>query len=289
MRKTQLKNAGAVGKKAFKKSEKRDCSQILLVHWWFEDARKKRFPASQERSIDEQKTALLYEAARRNPIVQKAWVDGYTSHCVAWQPFIAKVLDTIKKPWSELCDTDVAGRVVAERSYFLNEFPYLIPPRGYSFFPTILKLAKGSKGQEKDGLNASHNRAMNAAVRILNPPSVDNIEGVELSFLNTLRQLKEQGFTILALDTKTQEARREAISKIKTLPTTYRKQDIELETSFLENGQVVINEVVKKRLRKDILVEEKKFDYYALCLELAKLDEGEIENSDFVSRIVLGS
>ena len=191
---------------------------------------------------------------------------------------------------------------------FRNAFLKLLcPPRGYSFFPTILK--SGAKAD----IDASHKRAEKAAVRPIRVP--ERKTGVpdhqtEEGYLKHLRQYQRNGFTLLAIDTRTNEAKRLAVDCIKRLPQTFRQCDrsiewgcptdqadlINLDTeerrrTTLKKPVPILCEVLKKRTRKgrgrDTLVDEKLWDFERICNELADLDEGKIEKSDFVERIIL--
>ena len=292
------------------KCPQRNCSQIQITHWWYEDTKKRTFPASQELSLDEQKAALLYEAVRRHPAVRKCWLEGHASHTatarLGWQPFIAKVLDTMRTPWNELCDECIdkgtgQRHATLDRAFFLNEYPHLIPPRGYSFFPEIVK-RKGNSA-----LDASHKRAMKAAARTLRVPDSDAQAHVHSCYLKMLRGLQNEGFTILAIDTKTKEARREAIALIQELPQTHRARDITVQLGVKRDSRgrpiggeepgkykllnpLCLEKIVAKRRRgKGILVDEKLWDFEAICGELTDLDAGKIQKSDFVERIILSA
>ena len=66
---------------------KRDLTQIRFPHWWKERTFIQRLTENQI-SIEEQKAAVWYEAARRSTEVQKAWLEGkFLFGDNGWQAF----------------------------------------------------------------------------------------------------------------------------------------------------------------------------------------------------------
>jgi hypothetical protein len=87
------------------KQIKRDLSQINFSsqHWWKQQPWKEQFINSAKTHLEEQKAAVWYEAARRRPEVQEAWVKGqFLFGANGWQHFTGWVVQNLPKSWPEL-------------------------------------------------------------------------------------------------------------------------------------------------------------------------------------------
>jgi len=280
-------------------------------HWWQADKyRQKRSETGL--TIEEEKAAMWYEAARRRPEVQQARLEGkFLFGANGWQNFTGWVVNNLPKPWPKLDVITKQG--IIEASYG----PWSIPPQGYSTFPETVRAEQ-----------------QNAAMQILRLPESSDAEAAQ-GFVEHARRFVDAGFIIVAVDKKQNQALRFAFEAIKTLPPTFRKADLKHvishrfppDTTDEERRQLeekerqgtlrqedfdklwqkhlkpinnlhaqwhqiaqVEDHVLHKRTRigrtpGERLIEEKPFNFTDICRQLEDFDSG--RHSDFVSRVRL--
>jgi hypothetical protein len=291
------------------KQIKRDLSQINFSsqHWWKQQPWKEQFTNSAKTSLEEQKAAVWYEAARRRLEVQKAWLKGQFSFCAnGWQYFTGWVVINLPKSWPEL--DDITKRGIIKSSYS----PWSVPPEGFSTFPT-------DKAEQ-----------MKVAMQVLRlPEKFESFDGAK-KFLEYARKFVDAGFEIVAVDKKQNQAVRAAFEAIEKLPPTFRaadrkevmfhhlppdisdsdKQELEkkqkngtltkkdldelwhkyikptndLRTPWHKTATVQ-ERVFHKRQRNGKLIEEIQFNFESICRQLESFDNGTI--SDFINAVRL--
>lgn len=307
------------------KCVKRKLSQIKFAsqHWW-DDGKifrpyKKNNKIQRKLAASHAKAALIYEALRRRKEVQDAWLQNESNQQVKdWQEFACMVIQHFPSCWQEL-DEMTRGRFVD-----LMQSPWFVPPLGYSTFPdksrsedcervTLQKLPplgemdNSSKAQdfiqylkrlEDAGFifvaidHKSSQRdayALNALRRLLRclPPTVRK---QDLRFIiehhlapnisaEQRLALEEKGRQGILAPKNFDEAWLKS-----TAPTSNLYASWHTTATFRE-------EITGKSKRKgnhgEIVVEEMRFDLPKLYTELANLDNGKIQQSDFVARLRL--
>ena len=183
------------------KPTKRHLSQLRFTeqHWWLE----KKYSQKCVMTIEEEKAAMWYEAARRRCEVQQAWLDGKSNlRDNGWQEFTMWVVINLPRPWPAL-DPETKKSMI-EASYS----PLAVPPAGYSTFPETDK--------------AEQRKVSMQVLRL--PPKNDPTEAQR--FVERARRFVDAGFLIVALDKKQNQAVWAAFEAIETLPPTFRKADI---------------------------------------------------------------
>ena len=289
----------------------RHLSLLNFVHWWAEPAFKERAKKLMYAgmSIEKAKAALWYEAARRRPEVQQAWLKGeFSLTANGWQQFTGLVKLNLPLPWPELdCET-MTGLVRASYS------PLAVPPAGYSIFP-----------------ETHRSEQQRVSMHVLRLPIENNDGAGAKGFVELARRFEDAGFLILAVDKKSNQAVRYAFEAIQKLPPTFRKADVYLElVHFLPSGisrrdKRIVDQkfsrgtltehhlgkvwekyhkppaagsapsdyrittvqrcVIHKTRQGKKLVEEKKFKFDDICRQLEAHDAG--QPSDFVGRVRL--
>jgi len=287
---------------------KRDPSQIQFgaQHWWREEKYLKKREESGI-SIEEEKASMWYEAARRRPEVQRAWVEGKFSFCANdWQFFTGYVVMYLPYPWPAL--SPLVKRGLIETSYS----PWAVPPAGYSTFPET------SRAEQRK-----------VSMQVFRLPQKDD-PGAAQGFIERLRRFVDAGFLLVAVDKKQNQAVRAACEAIEALPRTFRKADLQTvgidylppETSEAEKQAIeakrkqstltredfdrlwrkyvkptsdlfaawhttgsVEQWILHKRKRGSELIEQKQFNFQAICRQLEAFDNGLI--SDFVNGVRL--
>jgi hypothetical protein len=285
---------------------KRDLSQINFQaqHWWREA--KYWDENSENMSIEEEKAAMWYEAVRRRPKVQQAWLEGkFLFGDNGWQAFSTWVVLNLPLSWPEL--DPMSKRGIIEASYS----PWSVPPEGFSTFPT-------DKAEQKK-----------VSMQVLRLPEPNDPEAAQ-RFVEHARRFADSGFIIAAVDKKQNQAVRAACEAIEALPPTFRTVDLKQEmfhhlppdisdadrqalaekqrrgtltdqdfdelwhkyikpASSLNapwnNTAEVRARVLHKRPRKGKLIEEKQFNFESICHQLEAFDNGTI--SDFVNVVRL--
>ena len=280
---------------------RRDLSQIKFTHWWKNTSFIERLTKNQI-PIEEQKAAVWYEAARRRPEVQRAWLEGQSlTGDNGWQYFTGWVVTNLPRSWPEL--EPVTKRSIIKSSYS----PWSVPPAGYSTFPT-------NKAEQ-----------MKVAMQVLRlPEKFESFDGAK-KILEYARKFVDAGFEIVAVDKKQNQAVRAAFEAIEKLPPTFRKADLK-EVMFYhlppdisdsdrqklvekqKNGTLtkqdldepwkkwdlhspwhktatVQEHVFHKRKRGEKLVEEKLFNFDQICRDFERLDSGLTPQGDFVHRL----
>jgi hypothetical protein len=189
-------------KKSLKKGVIRRGVRPDFSHWWL------KHPCwidGTALSRDEQKAAVFYEAFRRRPEVQDAWGKGIRGpkamHAFGWQKFTAIVLMHLPRNWLQLSDS--------LRRAIVTELPEMLPPIGYSVWPTEPLCAdvpeRDRTPDQASEMKAYHERCRRLAARmIFVPQAVD--QHIGLRFLKELRGLADSGFLLFAIDNKSQEA-----------------------------------------------------------------------------------
>lgn len=312
-------------------------------HWWG-DGRifrpyRKGGKIQRKMHVHEAKAALIYEAYRRRPEVQQAWLEGKLG-CKAngWQHFTAWVVQYLPLSWPELKDLHP---IVTDGVIDTMLCPWFMPPLGYSTFPdksmpekceeaTIMKLPRLDERND--------------------PVSAQN-------FVEYLKRFEDAGFIFVAIDHKSSQRDKYALNALRKLladlPPTFRKQDLRtlvqhhLPSNISKSDRQALEEKerqgtlteqdcdeVRSKYRKPnynlnapwtatatyyavptgkrkgarptrkyaaafsfsqmfkfkcnpVLLEEKRFDFPKLFAELADLDDGKIQQSDFVQRVRL--
>ena len=187
---------------------KRDLSQLNFQtqHWW---AEKNEFSnrgqvGQRKLSIDEEKAALIYEAMRRRPEVQKAWLDGkFGIGANGWQAFVGFVVHHLPQSWVELNQTTQCTLVRTIGS------PWFVPPKGYSTFPD----------------NSLPEKCRMAAMNVLHLPTSDDAVAAR-AFVKHARKFEDAGFLIVAVDNKTKQSVRYASQAMESLQRSFRKADL---------------------------------------------------------------
>jgi hypothetical protein len=273
----------------------RDLSQIKFPHWWKDSVFRKRFFAN-EIPIEEQKAAVWYEAARRRPEVQQAWLEGKFSLVAnGWQFFTNFVVNYLVRSWPEL--DPITKTSLIQASYG----PWSVPPAGLSTFPT-------NKAEQKK-----------VSMQVLRLPETNDPKAAQ-RFVEHARQFADNGFLIVAVDKKQKQAVRAACAAIEALPAMYRKADLEqvviyrippnispadeqalkqkqqqgaLTSQYMEelwrkyppkvtnDFSTVWNQIAEgrervlhKRPRKGKVIEGKQFNFENICRELEAFDNG---------------
>lgn len=293
-------------KAAQNKLPKRELSQLKFTHWWKDKQRSKYMRC--EMPLDEAKAAVIYEAMRRRPEVQQAWLDGkFLFHDNGWQTLTGFVVNYVPHPWPELSAMTRGGIVEAMLS------PLFIPPKGFSNFPT-------NKAKQAE-----------ASMHLLRLPTSDDPAEAQ-AFLKQARRWAEAGFLIVALDKKQNQAVRAAFEAIEKLPPTFRAADLKpvmlhrLPPNISAEDEQALKEkerqgtlkeqdfdqlwrkyrqpttnpfapwstvaegrevVMHKARQRGKLMEEKRFKFESICRQLEDLDSGKISRSDFVDRLRL--
>ncbi|HEY3862123.1 MAG TPA: hypothetical protein VGO59_09565 [Verrucomicrobiae bacterium] len=286
----------------------RNLSQLNFAaqHWWKDRAFIQRL-AEGDISIEEQKAAVWYEAARRRPEVQQAWLEGQFSLMAnGWQFFTNYVVNYLIQSWLDLDTIQKASLI------HVSYGPWSVPPEGYSTFPTH------QEQQRK------------VAVQVLKLPDKNDADAAQ-RFVEHARQFADNGFVIVAVDKKQKQAIRAACAAIEALPPTFRKADFEQyvvygvppnisqadeqELKQKEKEGTLTNQymdelwrkypppptnnlsapwhkiaegrerVLHKRARKGKAIEGKKFNFESICHELEAFDTGCV--SDFVNAVRL--
>ena len=288
-----------------KDTAKRQLSEIKFTHWW----RKKRGLTRAGMEIDEAKAAMIYEAMRRRPEVQQAWLEGkFMLRDNGWPNFVIFVVQNLPTPWIEL-DT-------MTKQTFIECIagPWFVPPKGYSTFPET------NKAEQRK-----------AALQVLRLPATDDPDEA-LAFVKHARLFEDAGFLVMAVDNKTRQSVRCAGQAIEALSRSFRKADMKevivhklprnisaadsekmerkqrqgnltqkdfdkvwakyrQPTSSLNAEWHVTAEVrqliTDKRQRKGGLIESKRFDFLRICRELEDFDAGKGLHSGFVQSIRL--
>jgi len=280
-------------------------SQIKFPHWWKDRAFIQRLTEDKV-PIEEQKAAVWFEAARRRPEVQQAWLEGRTNfRDNGWQYFTTFVVLNLTQPWSEL--GPIPKRSLIETSYS----PWAVPPAGYSTFPT-------DKAEQ-----------LKVSMKDLSLPE-SNDPAAAQAFVEHARKFADAGFLIVAVDKKQNQAVRAACKAIERLPPTFRKVDLKqvwfhklppdiseadkealadkqrqrtlgvedfeqiwkrylkptnsLLTPWRQTAEVQ-KRVFNKRNRKGKLIEEKQFNFESICRQFEAFDGGAV--SDFVNAVRL--
>jgi hypothetical protein len=187
----------------------RSLSEINHSHWWLTH---QVWNDATAMSRDEQKAAVFYEAYRRVPKIQDAWLKDIRGPEAVWrfgwQMFVASVVQYLPKTWLEL------GWA---KNVFLQYLPEMLPPAGYSVWPAKpeFKDKDGNKKKKKDltpnelkTLKAYDERCRKLAVKFLCVPSMNRPmnEQLALPFLKQITKLSDAGFVLVAIDNKTSEA-----------------------------------------------------------------------------------
>jgi hypothetical protein len=287
------------------KRVKRDLSQIKFPHWWKERAFIQRLAENKIR-IEEQKAAVWYEAARRRPEVQKAWLKGQSlAGDNGWQYFTGWVVTNLLRSWPEL--EPVTKRSIIKSSYS----QWSVPPEGCSTFPT-------DKAEQ-----------VRVAMQVLRLPESNDPDAAQ-RFVEHARRFADQGFLIVAVDKKQNQAVRAAFEAIGKLPPTFRKADLKevvfhhlppdisdtdrqvlagkqkkgtltqkdfgdlwrkyskptnnLHAEWQKTAEVQ-ERVFHKRQRRGKLIEETQFNFENICRQLESFDNGTI--SDFINAVRL--
>ncbi len=287
----------------------RNLSQINFAsqYWWKDPAFIQRLTENRI-SIEEQKDAVWYEAARRRPEVQKARLQGKLLFGDnGWQFFTTWVVINLPRSWPELDPTTKSGLVRA--SYSL----WSVPPEGYSTFPT-------NKAEQS-----------RVSMQVLHLPQLNCTPDSAQRFVEHARKFADNGFIIVAVDKKQKQAVRAACAAIEALPPTFRKADFEKyvvygvppnisqadeqELKQKEKEGTLTNQymdelwrkypppptnnlsapwhkiaegrerVLHKRPRKGKAIEGEKFNFEKICHELESFDNGCV--SDFVNAVRL--
>lgn len=281
-------------------------SQIKFPHWW-KDRAFIQLLAENKIPIEEQKAAVWYEAARRRPEVQEAWVKGqFLMGANGWQQFTAWVVENLPESWPELEVIVKAGLI--KSSYSL----WSVPPAGYSTFPT------GKAEQMKVSLQVLHL-----------PEAFESFDQAK-KFLEHVRKFVDAGFEIVAVDNKTKQGIRYACKAIESLKRSVRKADVKKvilhhlppdiseadrqEMAEKERKGILTEQdfnvlwrkyikptsnphdpwhktasiqerVLHKRERKGKLIEGIQFNFENICHQLESFDNGTI--SDFINAVRL--
>jgi len=185
---------------------KRNLSQLKFAeqHWWKAEKYKQRRDET-GLTIEEEKAAMWYEAARRRPEVQQAWIEGkFSFGDNGWQSFTGWVVINLPTPWPYLKPITKHG--IIEASYS----PWSVPPKGYSTFPETHKAE-----QRK------------VSMQVLRLPESSDAKEAQ-GFVEHARRFADAGFLIVAVDKKQNQAVRAACVAIEALPPTFRKADLKL-------------------------------------------------------------
>jgi hypothetical protein len=287
----------------------RNLSQVNFAaqHWWKDRAFTQRL-AEGDISLEEQKAAVWYEAARRRPEVRQAWLEGKFSLVAnGWQFFTCFVVNYLICSWPELDPITKASLMNASYG------PWSVPPAGFSTFPS----AKAAQRK--------------VSMQVLHLPRPGDTPDAAQRFVEHARQFADNGFVIVAVDKKQKQAVRAACAAIEALPPTFRKADFEQyvvygvppnisqadeqELKQKEKEGTLANQymdelwrkypppptnnlsgpwhkiaegrerVLHKRARKGKAIEGKKFNFESICHELEAFDTGCV--SDFVNAVRL--
>jgi hypothetical protein len=286
------------------KQVKRDMSQINFSsqHWWKQQPWKEQFTNSAKTSLEEQKAAVWYEAARRRSEVQEAWLKGqFRFEDNGWQYFTGRVVNNLPKSWPEL--DDMTKRGIIESSYS----HWSVPPEGLSTFPTNKAKAKQMKV---------------VLMKLRLPEKFESFDGAK-RFLEYARKFVNAGFEIIAVDNKTKQAVRLACKAIEAMPRSFRKADLkevvshhlpqnisdadrqallkkknertltkqDLDETWDKHIQPTSNLnaawhktatvrecVFHKRQRNGKLIEQIQFNFESICRQLESFDNGAISN-----------
>lgn len=288
-----------------RKPVKRDLSQIKFPHWWKDRAFIQRLRDNQI-PIEEQKAAVWYEATRRRPEVQQAWLKWkFLFGENGWQNFTTWVVLNLPLSWPELDLNSKYG--IIEASYS----PLSVPPEGCSTFPTDKR------------------EQMKVAMQVLRLPESNDSDAAQ-RFVEHARLFADAGFLIVAVDKKQNQAIRAAFEAIEALPPTFRKPDLKelmfhhLPPDISDGDKQALEEkqrqgvlthqdfdelwrkyikptsnlyapwhttarvqerVFHKRRRQGKLIEEKQFNFESICRRLEAFDNGCI--STFVNSVRL--
>lgn len=222
---------------------KRDSAGIkamfLKQHWW------KGEVYAAKGNIDEEKAAMIYEAMRRRPEIQTAWMKIESKAQsdqkelqrirASWQPFTHFVLEHFEQSWVELNKTisfKKDGKVVEEyvdsnfQKLLIDEIasPYFVPPEGLSTYPDAPDIPKEKR---ENGYVTTKQRREQIAMQILGSPKEVNVD--EEALLLQVRRLAAAGFIIVAIDNKTQQSFDDgyrALYKLKDGERSARKVDL---------------------------------------------------------------
>jgi hypothetical protein len=292
---------------------KRDLSQINFQeqHWWKQQPWQEQFSNSAKTSIDVQKAAMIYEAMRRRPEVQQAWVEGkFLFGDNGWQYFTGWVVMNLPRSWPELDELTRRSVIEAMQS------PWFVPPRGYSTFPD----------------KSVPEKCKEAAIQPLRLPEPGEDPAAAMAFVEHARKFVDAGFEIFAVDNKTNQSVRYACDAIEAMPRSFRKADMDIEriahlpadisdaerqvveeqvrqgifttadldelwrkyskpatslNSLWNKTEEVRPVVMHKRKRGNSTIEEKLFNFAAICHELEQIDSGLVPQGDFVQRLRL--
>lgn len=180
-------------------------------------------------AMDEEKAALIYEAMRRHPEVQRAWLKKQNLIGESgWQIFVGYVVIHLRQSWVEL--DEITRGAMRE----LIHSPWFVPPRGYSTFPD-------KSGSEK---------CRKAAMQVLRLPNPAESASAAQAFVTYAQKFVDAGFLIVAVDNKTKQGVRYAAEAIERLQRSFRKADlIEIATPHLpaDLPQAEIDALEKKR------------------------------------------
>lgn len=196
-------------RKKAKAKPARSLSEINYSPWW---RTHQVWNDATAMSPDEQKAAVFYEAYRRVPKIQDAWLKGIRGTEAiwrfGWQIYVANVVQFLPKTWLEL------GWA---KNVFLQYLPEMLPPVGYSVYPAKpeFKDKDGNKKKKKDltpdelkTLKDYDERRRKLAVKFPVVPLMNPLmnEQDALPFLKQITKLSDAGFVLVAIDNKTREA-----------------------------------------------------------------------------------
>jgi hypothetical protein len=303
---SEMRELNAAVKAAQDKLPKRELSQLKFTeqHWWREA--KYWDEKSENVSIEEEKASMWYEATRRRPEVQQAWIEGkFSFGDNGWQHFTGWVVINLLRSWPELDPLTKNGIIKSSYSH------WSVPPEGYSTFPT----------------NKAEQRKVSA--QVLHLPESNDPDAAQ-RFVEHARRFADAGFLIVAVDRKQNQAVRAACESIEVLPPTFRKADLKpvmfhhLPPDISEADRLALDEkqrhgtltdqdfeelrrkyikptsnlhapliktaevqerVFHKRKKLGKLIEEKLFSFRDICRQLEAFDNGAV--SDFVNAVRL--
>jgi hypothetical protein len=295
---------------------RRSLSQINYDHWW---QKHDYWNVATTLSRDEQKAAVFYEAYRRCPVLQHAWLKRVSGPQAMvkwrWQTFVATVLNHVPQTWIQL-------PLFLRRAITIQPLPEMLPPVGYSVWPSEPFYFDPQSKPPKDDSETQeeyeerwrpetkeeyHERCRGLAAKIVKVPSRGPEDAIV--FWQSMSRLADDGFVIAAIDNKSREAFNYAIQflerKLKG-SRRYRVADLywrwpdkaadlgqlrQREAIGENNGIWAEWRAIGKRVRKsegrDLVSESNVFNFRELCKGLERYDETR-SDSDLMSRLRLG-
>jgi len=276
---------------------RRTLSQINYEHWW------RQHPCWNEvhaLCLDEQKAAVFYEAYRRCPSLQDAWLKGIRGPKAmtdfGWQMFTATVLDHLLQTWIQL-------PLSLRKAIIIQQLPKMLPPVGYSVWPSEPFFFDPQAIPPKDDFETQeeydehwrpetpkqfHQRCRNFAATVIMIPPEDDA----LHLLKDLKRLVDDGFVLVAIDSRSREAFNYAIQFLERRlkrSRSYRAADlywnwpktagpIPAEEGLFEDKSILAEwQAIGKRVKRskggDVVLESNVFKFQELCKGLESYDK----------------